>query len=660
MTSYNKNTNLGLYDIVMAMSESSINYLLKGLLDEDVIKDTWSVRLEYNEDGDKVETVFINDCDNIEAFDQKLIQFQKGFFAKIEEYDLSKEDKENFKKWDTLSAKEKRELEGNYNLTEEQLDNLSKYPYPIYIKIKEKFPHSVLFAIRFKSGVYKYTTMKAKEKSIKLDGMVYVFSVDLKKVSKSYKEFTDSDNIEYETKIKINAQIEANEGDGIKAENSTIESLFLDLGNADFVNYDDSSIFPPGLDPDIDFAQLTDFQKVLGNYFNSSRVKRDKDGNPILDKDGNEIIENPYVLGHCITLPDLEEREDAAFQPRSLDFSTSFSKKENCSSLNYLMMVEKVKEEDVEKLSEDSHLGILNSLIDQDMTSEMDGTLGIDGNIFYRQYLGPDLIPGVLKVIGEVLEDQKKDFESDPSSGGGFFTNKVVKRREFYFKEETGFQIDDFDFKKLLEKPCLMGKQVLTMKSIENNSSKGRYGHDNTYTREKRIELVPKVEVSFENNAIELKVSIQIDIIYIDRWHNIGSTGNVNEGSNTGEESNYQNGGKFKTLYITLTPGINGMFDVTAKHDDLEEELFVKIYDTKNAIKKVIEYINPKKSYFKIINYKEFIKKIGTKINNVGTLPEIVLPISNVYTYKNITLSNEDVITIESAYMPHPTLNNKL
>jgi hypothetical protein len=185
-----KNYNLGLYDMVMAMSESSINFLLKSLMDDGIIKDSWSVRMIVDKHDNPLEVIIGESKDD----------YYKAFEM----------------------AAGKTKMQGFYS-------TLNTFKIKI---TKEKF--SLLFLIPFKRGTLNYSYKGDDSESYGLDGMVYAFMVDLKKMSQSYEQFEKNKSINEPTKEAINNAIKEMSSPKIKSEDFTIESLFLDLENANY------------------------------------------------------------------------------------------------------------------------------------------------------------------------------------------------------------------------------------------------------------------------------------------------------------------------------------------------------------------------------------------------------------------------------------------
>jgi hypothetical protein len=559
MKSQNLNTNLGLYNMVLAMSEGSINFLLQGLMEEEIIKDTWSVRVIYDDD-DNMDVII---DESKEEYEENIKPGMEGFFSELD-----------FMK----------------------------------IEIEKNGDFALLFCLPFTTGQFNYTSKNFTPKTVALDGMDYVFSVDLSKMSIPYTELENNNNISDEVKIKLNKKIKEQEKFELTAEDFTIESLFLDLEHADYVNYSDKSTFPASMDPK-EIVRITEFQKLLGIYFKTSQEQG-----------------NPYVLGYSISLPDLEKRGTAIFQPLSLDFSSSYSEKKGQSALNYLMMIEKMDDD----TKEDNRLGKLNSLIDDNMGSEMDGTLGIDFNIFYTNYI-EDINTIILKELNEISEKLKKSGGS--SSGSGFS----------FTKEDGSIAVNGTLQLTRDDKTVKYGSEIINANTVRWNTSVTSGERFKVFDYHKIITLNPVVVMTVENGSLILTLQLNMDIEYTTYDNSFsGKTKHANT-------TNYNHSDACpEGLKMTLTPGIEGKIDVDIVSVKNSE---VFLSGEEKSVKKVNDTLT-NKTFFNELTDKTFLTNLQSYIKDgILSLPDIVLPISNVYGYGAIAFKDNDTITFQSSYM---------
>jgi hypothetical protein len=379
------------------------------------------------------------------------------------------------------------------------------------------------------------------------------------------------------------------------------------------MNYSEESTFPKSMSDD-EVGLIITFQKLLATYFKSTIGKEN----------------NPFVLGYTITLPNLAKREDAVFQPQCLDYSVSYGTEPKLSALNYLMMLGEMNKD----VKNDSNRGILNSLIPEEMGSEMDAILGIDFNIFYDRY-----IKEICNVILTKLNDISKtlNVEENESSGYGFSKTGVS------LKMSVSGQLQ-------LRRADLLvdfGTEVITANSNEYSTSLSSGGRFLILGCTKVITLNPVVLIAIKKKKLVMTLQLKMNTKY-----------NTNENKtfnakNECQTSNYTGGGSPEGLIITLSPENGG--EMNAEIICVEnKEVLVK------GEEKCIKLTNDtfsKKSFFNPITDKLFLEELKLKIESgIKSLPNVILPISNVYSYGALNfITDESVtnsITIESAYMP--------
>ncbi len=329
------NETLAGYDMVLALSQNTINYQFSQLYKRNIIHKKWGVLGGKNTDG---KDVHITEQDA--EFKQKI----KDWIALQKEIEKARKDNN----WSEIGKLMERRGSENLNFTF-GWDTTLVAPEISFIKDNTK---EVFLEIGFKKGKLHYREEETKAVTIfDLKDSVYVFRVPIGQL-KINKEQMVLDAGESATKIIRES--------GLSDEDFTIQSLFLNFENANISNFDKSkSKLPKG--------SSEAFQNAIANYFNMT----------ISDSD------NPYVLGYGIKRKKIKASEKAMFQPTSLGFSTSYSNKNkkpgDYSALNFLMMLNDTKP------PKTTTAGILpKSLIElgKDVSSATDGVFSIQGDHF--------------------------------------------------------------------------------------------------------------------------------------------------------------------------------------------------------------------------------------------------------------------------------------
>ncbi|MEL7249918.1 MAG: hypothetical protein AAFO03_15930 [Bacteroidota bacterium] len=325
------------YDMVLTLSENTINYQFKQLHKLNIIHKKWAVLAEQITDGDK-DMFYITDSDA--SYNAKLNRWidLQGQIAQ------AKEDNE----WTEVGKL-------NAALEEEKVNFKFGWKASLLapkINILEKDRNSLTLQIIFKSGqLYDRPGVLSRVNTIDLKNAIYAFQVPIGQL-KIDKEAMILDAGEQVTKIIRES--------GLSEQDFTIESLFLNFSDANISNFDRTkSSFPA--------EATTPLQRAVENYFN------------LILKDS----ENPYILGYGLRRKRIKASDKAMFQPSSLGFTTSYSnhanKKGQFSGLNYLMMLNDTAP------PTDPNAGILpQSLIEfsQDTTSTTDGVFALQYDHF--------------------------------------------------------------------------------------------------------------------------------------------------------------------------------------------------------------------------------------------------------------------------------------
>lgn len=329
------NETLAGYDMVLALSQNTINYQFQQLYKRNIIHKKWGVL------GGKT----------ADEKDFHITDQDAGFKQKIKDWIALQKDIEKAKKagkWEEIGDLMKRRNSENLNFTF-GWDATLAAPEVSFIKDNTK---EVLLEIRFKSGKLYYREEETKAISaFNLKNAMYVFRVPIGQLK------VTKDNMILDAGESAATIIRES---GLSDEDFTIQSLFLNFENANISNFDKSkSTLPDG--------SSEAFQNAIANYFNMTVSGSD----------------NPYVLGYGINRKKIKASDKAMFQPTSLGFSTSYSNKNKkpgtFSAFNFLMMLNDTKPPTT------TTAGILpKSLIElgKDVSSSTDGVFSIQKTHF--------------------------------------------------------------------------------------------------------------------------------------------------------------------------------------------------------------------------------------------------------------------------------------
>ena len=365
-----ENQNLAGFDMVLGLSQNTINFQFQQLHRRKIIKNKWAVMVGNVLNPPKGEKAFRFEGSEAELKSKLTLWISRqreiasarnaGNWAEIGKLiDLIKAENANFDYvWDAQLA-------------------------PPTIEIIDKDTQHVFMLLKFSGGTLYYRPDETSEiKSFDLKGCIYAFTSPIGRLK------INKDQMLMDADEEMNLILRQG---GLSESDFRIESLFLNIENANISTFNKSrSIFP-------DSATLP-LQIAIESYFN--QVMRGS--------------ENPYVLGYGVTRPKINN-EKALFQPTSLEYSTSFSSKLDSkqpvkgqfSALNFLMMLngnEPVKNQKT---------GIIPaSLIElgKDMTSTTDGVFVIDGDHFNAY----------LYALDEYVASTFSDKTGVEIEGGGF------------------------------------------------------------------------------------------------------------------------------------------------------------------------------------------------------------------------------------------------
>lgn len=363
-----ENPNLAGFDMVLGLSQMTINYQFKKLYQNDFIQDKWFALVGNVLNPKEGEKPF-----HLAGADDELKSKIDRWIALQHDVEEAK-NSEDWAAFGQLMATIKSEgLNFDY-----AWDADLKAPT---IEIIDKDSRNLYFNLSFDNGkLYYRPESTSAVREFDLSGSVYAFTTPIGRIKINKNQMVMEADEAMDSLIRNSGLTEAD---------FRIESLFLNLENANISDFDKNrSKFPED-------ATLP-LQIAVESYFNLILTG----------------AENPYVLGYGITQPDVKSSE-AMFQPTSLAFSSSYSSKQNpskpikgqFSALNFLMMLNK------EEAPTGPTAGIMPASVielGQDTSSTTDGVFAIDRGHF-DQY-----IDSLDAYVVSVFKDKKDvSIESD-------------------------------------------------------------------------------------------------------------------------------------------------------------------------------------------------------------------------------------------------------
>lgn len=384
------NQTLANYDMVLALSETTINYQFYQLYQGGVIHQDWAVlmgNLRPKRRDPKAPIILQRTPENEVDFNNKMdtwIDLQEEIAEAYED--------EDFGEIGTLTAQLKA-AGADFDMG---WDASIQAPS---ISIIDKRTQTLTLKLHFKDGRLLYRDNSLTEVAeFDMRHCVYAFEVPIGKLSITKDQMLLDARNEMETVIRDS---------GLSDEDFTIESLFLNFENANIISFDPgSSKFPQ--------EAALPLQVAVKNYFD--QILKGSD--------------NPYVLGYGVSRQRISSSETAMFQPTSLNFSTSYSSKQfeekpipgEFSAFNFMMMLNN------NVPAYDQNTGVLpNSLIELgvDISSSTDGVFAIQ-NRHFRTYLDS---------LDEYVANQFKDQGIDVKEG--FTDGIMVGEKEDKQKDDT-------------------------------------------------------------------------------------------------------------------------------------------------------------------------------------------------------------------------------
>ncbi len=578
-------SKLGTYEMVTSLSENTVNGLFAGRFALHEIHHVWSSRItfdgKHHRTGVIIDEGYTTDA-SYDAVNEKFTAafneadgktFMSGFIATI------------------------------------------KSPY---ISIQHEDIRQVSFNIPFAKGRLDQTYKDEPGiDTLDLAGVVYVFTVELDRIHYS--------NFASVTDPIANAALQQYIADTtsgtpeLRPEDFTIEKLFLNFETARFAADSARTKYPQSW-TDADREVWDTFQGSLQAYFTSRTFKERQDA---------------YVLGYGVTIPVPPERAPAVFQPKSLDFSTSFvpgpvqgeGNGRKCS-LNYLMMITHAP-------VNTAAAGSMNSLL-----GNYD-VLAIDYPLFYDKYLKKviELIAAQLTETLATLGAKHK--ERDP--------NPFISVRG----EETIETSGAFSMTHGQELRVDFGSAMVKVKSYRQEQIMSGGGmtpsiETKTYDYRKTINPEPWADITFPEDS-KLQCSIlRIDLkflLFAEYFY----------GSSKKATTTQDNAG----LYIDLHPGTDGTMSVDI-HPYGESSEARLTSGSSAAVYTVDDAISG--DFYSKLRLPTFLDDLKRRLKEgIKTLPKVILPISNVYNYKSVGYikAGEDetngVITFEASYTTKAT-----
>lgn len=369
------------YDMVLALSETTINKQFKKLHQENVIYKEWKLLAGHVfKQSPKRKPFFITGGDS--NFNSRLNTWTglQQDFVKTGDFNIL-----------GSLAKDKNNFDFGWNTA-------MKAPV---IHLEDRNTQEVILNLAFQSGHLYYLSDPMNEVSVyDLKGCVYSFRVPIGKLKINKKAMV------LQAQDEMNSVIRES---GLKDSDFTIESLFLNFRNAKINQFDVTrSKFPKHMEVPLTVA--------INNYFN------------LFLPDS----ENPYILGYGVSRTKMDRREKAMFQPTSVSYSTSFSSRQSTSrpipgqfsALNFLMMANGAK------APASQRAGVLaHSLIEigKAQQTPASGVFAIEHKLFTTYLSSLD------KYVESIFSSQ-----SGVSINGGFKNGTMrATQRDYHKKHDT-------------------------------------------------------------------------------------------------------------------------------------------------------------------------------------------------------------------------------
>ena len=614
MTNENRDAT-GQYDMVLCMSQDSINQQFRELCDDGLVKNTWSMRYAIDKRDDIVEgSIVVNENlpeDQNPPYDEVLELFDAGI-------GLHKEEKNK------------------------RVGFVAEIGAP-YIQLLKDIEGQVAFCIPFKRGQMVKCYMWDDDPDIvPIDGAIFAFRVKLDDMSIPFEDATGiRDIVKKLLQQRINEILQRNEavnGPKLTSKDFLMESLFLNLENAQFMAYDSCCVIPPSLDNPKAWESFVDVLRKFCQYY---LAKSD----------------TPYVLGYNIVVPPVKSLPDALFQPNCLYYSRTFVAQNNPgpgqegdsakSTLNYLMMIGKNKK------PEDPDTGRVPGLVNKY------DVLAIDGDLFYQNYLG-EIQTNLVDKLNECLQS----LNNNSFFGEGGHINPFGQSDKYKTVIDRNQKLklpDVADFNSLMTTPMKLG-QFKASAETDSMSAQGqvvsgkKLGMEVVYSPVLYNYIASASVDSSNTTMLMMRINFPANAGY---WYrDYGNWGTLKSPVKAGASNCNENHGP-PYILIYVKPGKDGKISTVARAVEKESWFLTSgAQKTINTVKKSI--ITPKP--FSTLQSDANLKKIVQFIND--TWPDIgcpILPNGNIFQYKAIDAvgakglqgkSPLTAITFQSTYNP--------
>ncbi len=490
--------------------------------------------------------------------------------------------------------------------------------------------------------VFKKAEYNSKFKSIKstsIDGMKILFEVKPSLVPTRKTQQTEY--ISQEANVAVDAEVlrlqkaTAEEGDPLTDEDFTIQTLFLDLENIDYIN--DTSVVPDNDEQ----KEISGFmQSMMSSYVHLSA------------KDGI----NPYVLGYTVVVPKLATRDKAVLQPTAMSYSVSYAANEagtgadlRRSSVNYLM--------DTDKEEISPNKGRLDaSLITAGDAKDGYSVFAIDGGLYKSAVIDP-LMAQLTDIINNVFNgiENKNTVDTQQILGGP----SQSSGKTLTVESTQNYSTPNVSLQQLINE----GYTYSERKMVGEAGSSSFNPHSGASTgsgMKVKMYYKPRLTLSFDENGMNLFLHFQVKNNY---YSYDGIIFLWDTGKRNGDASNYRTdkmpssqSPQCQVLRIRLSPDSNGGFTACTKV--IGENVFGIIKNEDGVVQDGNKLINSV-GFYDSIKPDEILAEIENKIIPAVTGPRIILPLSNVYTYAGMNfdapdsaLDRDSVVAVQASYAP--------
>ncbi|MEZ6852349.1 hypothetical protein [Halodesulfovibrio aestuarii] len=506
------------------------------------------------------------------------------------------------------------------------------------LEVKARTDKTINMTLEFISG--EYNSKRSSIRHVPLKGLKVVFNVDLASAPtrEAKKEYNTP-----EAEKAVTDHIEKIKSDFKEAEQSlsdqcfTVESLFLDLENVDYIN--DVKVYP-ATDEQDKYAQK--IQTMLSSYLTSI---------------SKGAIANPYVLGYMVTLPKLKATEDALFQPRAMTYSVSYASNKDGeqdaerSCVNFMMNTTP----DAPAPCDTS----METLITEKDGSEKYNVLGIDAALFNDRIITP-----IIQQILDALNDIFSKLSKDPSSGiETFFGGPTsTSSKSLCVKTTENWSYETTSLTSLLKEGVTLSPRQLTAESSESTTSPGGSASSGSSMTVDMF-CAPKITVAFYSTDNERGMEITLHCQVMNKYLSKSWNSSFYSKKKNGQSANYNYdcllSGKdteCQKLRFILAPDDVGGFIITDKI--YGENKFAIIKNESNVVQDGDKMVNTD-GYYDSIDTKKLLDDVKKKVKPWLTFPRVILPLSNIYVYAGMDFHQasehsdaNSVVAIQASYAP--------